>query len=67
MTKKRKETSNEKERLERQLAELRAKYKDVSVMGKYGIKELTLIWEEKEYEPHQEEFEPTKGVNYGTC
>lgn len=63
MTKKRKETSNEKERFERQLAELRAKFKDVSIMGKYGIKELTLIWEGKDYEPHQEEFGPTEGVS----
>ena len=59
--------TNEQERLEqeefeRELAELRAKYKDVSVMGKHGIKELTLIYEDRDYEPSEEEFEPTGEV-----
>lgn len=63
MTKDIKEVSTEKERFEQELAELRAKYKDVSVMGKHGMKELTLITEDKEYEPHQKEFEPTREEN----
>ena len=47
--------TNEQEQFEQELAELWAKYKDISMMGKHGIKELTLIWEEKEYEPNEEE------------
>jgi len=44
----------EEEQFERELAKLRAEHKDFSIMGKHGIKELTLIWEEKEYEPNEE-------------
>jgi len=45
--------TSENEQFDQELAELRAKYPDVSIMGKHGIKELTLIWEEKEYEPKE--------------
>ncbi len=47
--------TSEQERLDQELAELRAEFghENVSMMGKHGIKELTLIWEEKEYEPSE--------------
>ena len=49
----------EDEQFEQELAELIAEFgaENVSVMGKHGIKKLTLIWEEKEYLADEEEFE----------
>jgi len=46
----------EEEQLNQALAELEAEYGvgNVSIMGRHPIKELTLIWEEKEYEPEEE-------------
>lgn len=47
--------TSEEERFERELADLRAEYKDVSIMGKHTFKCLTLITEDKEYQPREEE------------
>lgn len=45
----------EEEQFNQALAELRAKFKDVSVMGRHGFKCLTLITEDEEYQPSEEE------------
>lgn len=49
--------TNEQEQFEQLLAKLMAEFgaENVSVMGKHSFPELTLIWEEKEYEPKWEE------------
>ncbi len=76
--------TNEQERLEQEefdqeLAKLEAKFgpENVSIMGKHGIKELTLIWEEKEYEPSEdrgwtvlkekEYLEALRGIHAWVC
>ncbi len=69
--------TNEQEQFEQELAELRPEFGDVSIMGNHGIKELTLIWEEKEYEPSEdgsrtmprekEYLEALRGIHAWVC
>lgn len=49
--------TNEQEQFERELAELEAEFgpENVSIMGRHSIKYLTLIYENKEYQPKEEE------------
>ena len=56
------ERLDQEQEFEQLLAELRAEYgpENVSIFGKHSFPELTLIYEDKDYEPSDIEFGPIK-------